>query len=222
MCRMLAFIGHCKNVGDLLLTFQTLSVQGKSTDGKGHRDGWGIGYYNDELTVFKKAECAVTSTDYAKIVELIKNETLNVLLAHVRKASPGTPVTDKEVHPFQINNLLFCNNGSIFQSDGQPLGEELDSIIFFKKIIDNSLVKAIHYFWNFKYTSLTCLLTDGNILWAYRDFKEKEDYYTLYYLRTDNYMLFCSEPIMPGEWVLLKKRELVTVFPDCTLVKKVL
>lgn len=209
MCRMLAFTGQYRTVEDLLYKFQKLAVTGKSLDGKGHRDGWGIGWYNNGVHLLKKAECA-TSNNYLDAVKAATHGGPRLLLAHIRKASPGTPVTDKEAHPFQEGNYLFCHNGSLYSRDGQPL-PELDTVLFFKKIQETSLKEAITYFKNFKYTSLTCLLTDGDTLWAYRDFTEKEDYYTLYYLKTDKFILFCSEPILPGRWVLLKNGELVTV-----------
>lgn len=218
---MLAITGHTEDLKDLLVRFQTLSVHGNSIDGNGHRDGWGIGYYKGTIHLFKKAECAATSKEYKKAVEIVKNENPRIVVAHVRKASPGTRITDKEAHPFQNGNYLFCHNGSLLHQGGNPLGE-LDSVLYVKKIMETSLTRAIQYFWGFKYTSLTCLLTDGITVWAYRDFTEREDYYTLYYLQTENFILFCSEPLIKGEWVPLKNRELVTAFPDNTLAVHVL
>lgn len=221
MCRMLAFAGHFR-IEDLLCRFQRLSISGKSLDDKGHRDGWGIGYYTDTgCTLFKKAECAATSKKYVEIVEIAKRENPHVFLAHVRKASPQTPVTDREAHPFQRDNYLFCHNGSISAPDGKPF-TELDSVLFFDRVMETSLKEAATYFRAFQYTSLTCLLTDGHTIWAYRDFeekeREKEEYYTLYYLKTKEFVLFCSEPIIEGEWILMKNRELITCSPDLSLV----
>ncbi len=211
MCRMLACIGHTE-IEDLLLTFRQLAITGKSTDGKGHRDGWGIGWYTNgnDCHLSKKAECASTSDLYMNTVKKVARDHATFFLAHLRKASPGTPVTDKETHPFQSDNLLFCHNGTIKKWDDQPLGEDLDTLLFFRKIQETSIERAINHFRRFKYTSLTCLLTDGRTIWAYRGFREKEDYYTLYYLKTEEFVLFCSEPIIQGEWVLLNNGELVT------------
>ena len=221
MCRMLAFTGY-EHMEDLLQQFQKLAVDGKSTDGKGHRDGWGIGWVNPGCYLVKKAECAVSSRTYADTVTRVNCESPQVILAHLRKASPGTPVTDEEAHPFQKDNFLFCHNGSIYQVDGKPLGDQLDSILFFKKIQKTSLKEAISYFRALKYTSLTCILTDGHTIWAYRDYTEKEDYYTLYYLKTRGYILFCSEPIIPGAWTLLKNGELVTASPSLDITTELL
>jgi predicted glutamine amidotransferase len=222
MCRMLALTGHAECIGDILLRFQMLSLYGNSPDDKGHRDGWGIGYFNTGITVFKKAECAATSKDYLEILERVRKVNPRILVAHVRKASPNTLITDKEAHPFQKNTFLFCHNGSITKPDGQPLGKELDSILFLERIQKESLTEAIQYFWRFKYTSLTCLLTDGNTIWAYRDFRERENYYTLYYLKTEDFVLFCSEPVTREDWVLLRNHELIAVFPDHTLERSIL
>lgn len=211
MCRMLAFTGYTKTLKSLLLTFQMLSLHGKSIDERGHEDGWGIGYYGKGVTLFKRAECAHRSEEYLTVVESLSRKNPRVVLAHLRKASPGTPLTDREAHPFQNGNFLFCHNGSLYQKDGSPLGEELDSILYFRKIQKTSLKEAISHFHTLKYTSLTCLLTDGHTIWGYRDYTEKEDYYTLYYTKKESYVLFCSEPIIAGEWVLVGNRELVTV-----------
>ena len=211
MCRMLAICGYSGIVGELLFKFQELSLYGKSPDGKGHQDGWGIGYFNTGLTVEKKAEYALTSEKYMQAVDVATQSHCRLLLAHLRKASPGTLKSDEETHPFQSDRLLFCHNGSITQKDGTSLGGELDSILFFRKIQEDSLIEAIEYFGDFVYTSLTCLLTDGHTLWAYRDFREREDYYTLYYLKREDFIIFCSEPIFPGKWVLMGNCELATV-----------
>lgn len=215
---MLAVTGCMQGVEDVLLRFKRLSVDGKSTDGQGHRDGWGIGYYCDGVHLFKKAECALTSEKYVETVRKVKDVAPRVLMAHLRKASPGTRVTDEEAHPFGEGSFLFCHNGSITQRDGQPLGKELDSILFFKKTRETSLRKGIEYFLNFKYTSLTCLFTDGHTVWGYRGFTEREDYYTLYYLKTKDFVLFCSEPLLPGEWVLLRNHELIAVSANLDIV----
>lgn len=213
MCRMLAFTGHAEALGDLLLKFQMLSIYGKSIDEKGHEDGWGMGYYTDEgVHLFKKAECAQKSEDYLKVVKKVTCENPPIVMAHLRKATPGTQVTDREAHPFLDDNVLFCHNGSLWKMDGSPLGEDLDSLIFFRTIQETSFRDALLHFKNFNYTSLTCLLTNGYTVWAYRDYREREEYYTLYYMKDENFILFCSEPICKGEWTLVKKGELVTVF----------
>lgn len=213
---MLAFAGQYKSVIHLLLRFGALSTTGKSPDGKGHQDGWGIGYFTQSITLFKEAASASGSDHYGKAVKRVARADPAVVLAHVRKASPDTKVTIEEVHPFQKDNYLFCHNGSIYQKNGTPLGEKLDSIIFFDTIMEKSIKKAIYHFRDLKYTSLNFLLTDGKKIWAYREYTEKEDYYTLYYLKTDEVILFCSEPIIEGEWVLLGNKELARAHLDKT------
>ncbi|MBU7016387.1 MAG: class II glutamine amidotransferase [Theionarchaea archaeon] len=213
MCRMLVLTGYAEALEYLLLKFQTLSIYGKSIDKKGHEDGWGIGYYNCEgVHLSKKAECALKSEDYLNLVRKVTCENPSIVMAHLRKATPGTQVTDREAHPFLDGDSLFCHNGSLWRADGSPLGEDLDSLILFRRIQETSFKDALLHFRNYNYTSLTCLLTDGHTVWAYRDYREREEYYTLYYLKGENFILFCSEPICTGEWTLMKKGELVTVF----------
>ena len=226
MCRMIAVAGACKSLYTLLIQFQKLSIHGNSLDGNGHRDGWGIGYYlpcppshaqvnhgtMESPFLVKRAECAFTSTEYEKTAQ--KASPAHTVLAHLRKASPGTPVTVQEVHPFQHHGMLFCHNGTIFSTPSHPLESDLDSIILFRRILSHSLRKAIRFFWDHQYTSLTCILTDGHTIWAYRDFSQDEQYYTLYYLTTAKSVVVCSEPLFPGSWKLLQNHELLTISPD--------
>jgi predicted glutamine amidotransferase len=216
MCRMLALAGQYESVVHLLLRFGALSRTGKSPDGKGHKDGWGIGYVSKSITVFKEVTCAYGSNHYGKAVKRVAHADPPVILAHLRKASPNTKVTIEEVHPFQKDNYLFCHNGSIYHRNGTPLGDKLDSIIFFDTIMKTSIKKAIYHFRDLKYTSLNFLMTNGKKIWAYREYTEKEDYYTLYYLKTDDFVLFCSEPIIEGDWVLLGNKELARAHLDKT------
>lgn len=216
MCRMFGFTGRGDAV-TLVEEFGQLSVKGKSIDGRGHPDGWGIGYYKGGVNLVKKAACAQDSSEYVKAAHLV--EGASVVLAHLRKASPGTPITDELAHPFLHGHFLFCHNGSMHQKDGSPF-ETLDTILFFEKVCETSLKEAVRYFSGFVYTSLTCLLTDGETMWGYRGYTEREDYYTLYCMRTNDYVVFCSEPFTPGKWTLLQNGELVTVSPTLDLVRE--
>ncbi|MBU7013948.1 MAG: class II glutamine amidotransferase [Theionarchaea archaeon] len=222
MCRMLAFMGPPCSPEDLLTKFQRLALYGNSIDGVGHRDGWGIGYYSHGIVLTKKAECAAESTKYTEAALEAAQKAPHVLMAHLRKASPNTPVTDEEVHPFQIDHYLFCHNGSITQRDGQPLGKTLDSVLFFRKLRETSLIEAVAFFRDFKYTSLTCLLTDGVKIWAYRECTEREDYYTLYYCTRQDSVIVCSEPILDCRWVPVDNRQLITVLPDHSVLTEML
>jgi len=222
---MFAYIGTPGMIADLLLKFGQLSLFGMSLDGKGHRDGWGIGYYppcSDPSPdsdpgpphLVKRAECALDSSTYGDTVHRVEAAGPSVVLAHLRKASPDTPVTIHETHPFLHGTMLFCHNGTIFSSGNQPLGPGLDSVQLFQKIRECSLEKAISFFWDYQYTSLSCMLTDGDTIWAYRDFRKDEEYYTVYYLASDSCVILCSEPLFPGGWRLLQNHELVSVSHD--------
>ena len=236
---MLAYIGRPKRSTDLLLKFQQLSLFGNSLDGKGHQDGWGFGYYpppsrpsHDSYPspdsypsrphLVKKAECAFSSSIYMDTIHRIEAVSPHVVLVHLRKASPRTKITIHETHPFLHENVLFCHNGTIFSSDDRPLGPTLDSIQLFEKIQEYSLEEAVPIFWNYQYTSLCCILTDGHTIWGYRDFMRDEKYYTLYYHVSDSCVILCSEPLFPGDWKLLKNRELITVSHDFKIHSRIL
>ena len=77
------------------------------------------------------------------------------------------------------------------------------------------------------YSALNFLMTDGERLWAYREFgdkrfdpgetlAEREKYYTLYVTRVDRSAVVCSEPLKSVSkfWQPLSQRTLAVFTPD--------
>jgi len=65
------------------------------------------------------------------------------------------------------------------------------------------------------YSSLTCLLSDGNSIYAIRDFSDDSDrsYYSMYYSLIENGILFCQEQIIDSTWEEIPNETLVVFHP---------
>jgi len=77
-------------------------------------DGFGVAWYPDDAdiapAVFKSVSPAWNNQNLLNLSPVIHS---HCILAHVRAASPGLPVTRLNCHPFARNRLTFMHNGSI-------------------------------------------------------------------------------------------------------------
>jgi glutamine amidotransferase len=82
--------------------------------GRMNADGFGIGWYNprlDETPALYRSTAAIwNDPNLPKMMNKISSE---VILAHVRGASDGMPVTMPNTHPFVFRNFIFMHNGAI-------------------------------------------------------------------------------------------------------------
>jgi len=116
---------------------------------------------------------------------------------------------------------MFCHNGTLFDADRVPLKKYkpkglTDSERLFLYILEavekssdpaDDIQKRLHGLEKTQsYNSLTCLITDGKTLYAYRDYsdqklqageslEERERYYTLWSFEGKGQTLVCSEPL---------------------------
>jgi predicted glutamine amidotransferase len=152
-----------------------------------------------------------------------------VVVAHLRKASLGS-VSKENTQPFIHDQWAFAHNGTIHDFQ-KPVPLRLqgttDSERYFKAILGamerglpfrdalaevTSWIRSTHSF-----TSLTLLMSDGYSLYGYREFADLPEYYTLYYARRDDAVVFSQEPLDEGPWRLMENRQLLTVGSDLSL-----
>lgn len=218
---------------ELITSFFEIARTGKTLKGdcSGHTDGWGIGYYkNGKANVFKSGNSVLKEKDsYFKTLKKIS--TSKILIIHFRKSAWSNTNSPENSHPFLWNNFLFAHNGTIYnfrkllkeiKPAYKPRACSLDTEVYFRYIISNNgnetglnvlcfrdTVSKIKK--NNKYSSLTCLIADGNNLCAYREFTKSPDYYTLFYTKIGNSTIICSELISKNlKWRLLGKSKLFT------------
>ncbi len=109
MCRLFGFVSH-KPVAvthlleDIYESFVKIS--------RLHGDGWGLSWYdeNDHLQLAKAPESAYASEEFAHKVKHIQTD---MLISHVRWATPGFPLRLENTHPFTYHQMAFAHNGAV-------------------------------------------------------------------------------------------------------------
>jgi predicted glutamine amidotransferase len=211
----------------------------------GHLDGWGLsGYSSGRAVYFDRRAEPVTSDKQAfeKAADKAARSQSPVIISHLRKASEGARDI-ANTHPFHGRDWIFAHNGTIFGAqssfslnDLRPQGQT-DSERFFLWMVEAlygevdrtaalaSLLKK--YREQLVYSALNFVMTDGEVLWAYRDFgskrfdpgetlEEREKYYTLHYTRVEKSAVVCSEPLksVSKVWQPLSQRTLAAFTPQ--------
>jgi len=230
MCRILSIKNFCYTEHKQVIeNFFVLAENGKvpPKNPKGHLDGWGIGWYEGKTAkLYKSGNSVVEEKEkFFSLLEEIKET--KILIVHFRKSAWENTNSPKNSHPFKYKNILFAHNGTIYnyekilpQINHPRRVNMLDSEAFFYLIVSmneenlkEKFKKAVEEIKNkCNYSSLTCVFSDSENLYAYRSFTKLKDYYTLYYTKTNNSFLICSEPI--GEdlnWKILKKEKLFVI-----------
>ena len=203
----------------------------------GHKDGWGIARSNDEqtsmLTVARQLGSAHDSSEYQNTICTLDSPP-RILLGHIRKASPGIPVTIGNVHPFIKGQWAFIHNGTIYDPEALPRDPSFefssdgsDSEYLFGFLLsviskakeDGSFLKAMAAALSslkIQYSSINCILSNGSELIAIRDYQKFGDYLTLYYCPMPEGVVICSEPLKLPElsqdqWKLLPNNSILRV-----------
>ncbi|MDP6101186.1 MAG: class II glutamine amidotransferase [Dehalococcoidia bacterium] len=175
----------------------------RSPDGRGpHDDGWGLAWHeNGGMRVEKRGQPANTDPDFIRIADGV---TTNILIGHVRKASPGMTICDANAHPFCKDDLVLAHNGDVDLPPDPGGADIIDSQRFLHWIADNwdrtesGLLATLQDAMGFRHTSLSFLMSDGHQLYALRQTKlrtEYLDYYSLYVKHTRDKTTIASEPL---------------------------
>ena len=249
MCRLFGAMSQGPVYYDLFEEFADLAVLGNTprggADERGHRDGWGLAFFRNGKLVdhVRGVGSAEDDPKYFKAAWNIAKTNIDrkagerlVVLAHLRRASEGTPIGPEWSHPFVASKggrtWAFAHNGGL---NGGPVPIEngrTDSQVAFKLLLGNldgsdaehvaaatkATVEALRREYG-GYSSLNFLLTDGESLHAFRDYEKDSDYYTLYYDDFGEAVLVCSQPILGMRDNLLLGGYLLSVGPSLEVVK---
>lgn len=195
MCRLLGIAAN-KPV-DLMFSLLE-GTRSLATMSQANRDGWGLGWYEGaKPVVVKEARQAHGSEQFKQTsVEGYSR----IFIAHVRRVRRGN-VSQENCHPFKYKQWLFAHNGTVGRDHlfnqleerhRSAMEGETDSEVLFHWLIQNiergdsvldGLAVALQDIHD--YTSLNFLMTDGSLLYAFREAQERPDYYSLYYLLRD-------------------------------------
>jgi predicted glutamine amidotransferase len=119
MRRLLAIYDKVRFWKEIVLEFQKLAESGiipPVVDEPGHRDGWGMAGADDDQTamyeIARWSETADLSPAFQETSASLDQQP-PVFLCHLRKASPGVPITIDNVHTFLHDGRAFCHNGTV-------------------------------------------------------------------------------------------------------------
>ncbi len=118
MCRFVLYLGPEITVSSLVtepshsLIRQSFMSQEREEPLNG--DGFGVAWYahglSDAAAVFKDISPAWNNHNLLNVARVVKSD---CIMAHVRAASSGLPVTQLNCHPFIWRDLAFMHNGDL-------------------------------------------------------------------------------------------------------------
>jgi len=227
---------------EVLKAFYPLCTKGYVENGMkpGHRDGWGASGFKEGRAVYfdRRTDPAdETEKEYQEAIDRVCKAESPVVIAHFRKVS-GIPPVISNTHPFHWRDWVFAHTGTIFGAQASlPLNEtapngETDSERFFLWLWEQvhaeadptavlaALLKKARE--QLVYSALDFLMSDGQTLWAYREFgdkrlnpgetlAEREKYYALYFAILGSAAVVCSEPLeaVAKTWTPIPQRTLM-------------
>ena len=227
MCRMIAFASRePREIAPFLSHLARLSAQGNLVDGwerrpgGNHPDGWGIAFRQEgETRLIRSGEPA--STDPA--LGTIRGST-DRFLGHVRYASDTSTVNAVNAHPFLVRGIALAHNGTFKGGIGEEAERRKvsDTLVFLESLADRwkertpaGLCEALSTLLGDTarvgaYSAANLLIAHGEAIFALRNYRKREDYYTLFLRAEPGLVILASEPLdaSPG-WRALENGELV-------------
>jgi gamma-glutamyl hercynylcysteine S-oxide hydrolase len=121
MCRHVAWLGVPRALDDLILTppygLVTQShAPRRQAHGRMNADGWGVGFYSPGRPEPARWRASRPLWNDASLASVAPTITSSCLIAAVRSASPGMPIEDSAVAPFNRGQWLLSHNGRVDRS----------------------------------------------------------------------------------------------------------
>jgi predicted glutamine amidotransferase len=118
MCRFVLYQGPPLTIASLVTdpshSIVHQSTQSRETEDRLNGDGFGVAWYAHELSprpaIFRSVSPAWSNMNLLELARVTKS---TCILAHVRAATPGLPVTELNCHPFTARNYAFMHNGDV-------------------------------------------------------------------------------------------------------------
>lgn len=175
-----------------------------------HGDGWGIvlGKHGMLTEFYKNPIACWKDPRFLRYYDLDSD----FVVLHARRKSSGSPVKLSYVQPFEGRGWYFCHNGTIYDlelenvSDSEQffnlLLDKLDKETDVRKTIKDTLDEIKNY------SALNFILFNEEEAYVLRKFgktkkgKEYPKYYTMKYLKKENYIIISSERLQhfDGSW----------------------
>lgn len=122
MCRFVAYVGQPITLESLVVlprnSLINQSVNAEEFEERLNGDGFGVAWYetsvSNEPAVFRSVTPAWSNRNLLSISRVVQSE---LILAHVRAATPGMHVNEANCHPFTWGRYAFMHNGHIGDFD---------------------------------------------------------------------------------------------------------
>jgi len=243
MCRLLGIFGQTDIWREIALAFSKQAEFGhippEETQAPGHKDGWGITMTNQDRTamipVIRQIGSAHENSCYHDAI-CATSATPEIVLCHLRKASDIIPITLANAHPFIHNGWAIIHNGTVYNAEALPrdprfetTSDGSDTEHFFHYLltkIENSppgrraqtIADAVASI-NTDYSALNCILSNGQELYAIRQYRKWNDYYTLYTYALPGSIIISSQPVelpqlKPDSWRPLSNNQMVRIYDN--------
>src|SRR3989454_4002041 len=148
MCRLFGAMSQGPVYYDLFEEFADLAVMGNTprggADERGHRDGWGLAFFRNGALVdhVRGAGSAEADPKFCQAAWKVAKTNIDrkggerlVVLAHLRRASSGTPVGPEWSHPFLETRggrtWAFAHNGGLNDPPSREADARIDSQVAF-------------------------------------------------------------------------------------------
>lgn len=227
MCRMLAFFSdEQQDVTPFLSHLTKMSVDGHLVDrwekhpGGNHPDGWGLLFRQGAETRWMRGgQPASADPALAQV-----RGTADRFVGHVRYASDTETVNAGNAHPFLVKGVALAHNGTFRGRIGEEAGARKvsDTLVFLEHLGDLWRDGTLHGLAATlsrvlgdaelvgAYSAANLLIAAGDAVFALRNFRKDEGYYTLFVKVEPGLAAAASEPLdtSPG-WRPLENGELV-------------
>jgi predicted glutamine amidotransferase len=227
MCRMLAFASdEPRDVAPYLARLARLSAHGNLVDrwekrpGGNHPDGWGIAFrQGGEIRLIRSGEPAATDPSLPGI-----RGSTDRFLGHARYADDTDTVNEGNAHPFLVRGIALAHNGTFRGRIGEEAKRRKvsDTLVFLEHFADcwkdrthAGLCEALSRLLGDgelvgRYSAATMLIAAGEAVFALRNYRKDEDYYTLSLRSEPGLVIVASEPVDDSpRWRPLANGELV-------------
>ena len=243
MCRMVGVVFRHEFPMETLLDLRKVAEVGLHQDGSppGHGDGWGIVSFRGGSPRYIGRSCRPMFIDNSfdsALEDVKKTGPPNVLIAHARALSTGA-ATIPNTHPFIIDGLVLCHNGTVRNIKFEPrhpsrgetdterllarLADRVEDSGDLERSIKELILKDIH---SHEYTAAIMFISDGRRMFAYRDVGpwNSEAYYDLKMaIRPDCVIFFQETQVnLAGEVSQIRNGELVVVDLDLNIRREMI
>jgi len=229
MCRMLAFASEKpRDVSAYLAHLGRLSAHGNLVDrwekrpGGNHPDGWGVFFREEgETRLLRSGLPAATDPSLPGI-----RGRADRFIGHARYADDTDTVNEENSHPLLVGGIALAHNGTFRGRIGEEAGRRKvsDSLVFLESLADRwenrthaGLREALSEMLGDgelvgRYSAANMLIANGESVFALRNFRKDEEYYTLFLRSERGLAVVASEPVdgSPG-WRPLANGELVAL-----------